>query len=96
MIKFLKLTTMDEIIAQVKEVEDGYQLVWPMRVFTSKDDDGETQNRVVPFAPHVKSHTIVVSEERVVYMADPVPSLQEYYEKNIIAMLPVTEEKPTE
>ena len=88
MIKYVKLTTLDELISEVKEVEDGYQFIWPMRVYVTRDEEGEMRNQVSPYVPHVKTHTVTISKDKIVFIADPIPSLLEYYENNVKAMLP--------
>ena len=67
-----------------------------MHVYTDTDEEGNPRNRVVPFTQHVKAHTVTVAKGHVIYVAEPAPLILEYYEKNILAMLPVAEETTAE
>lgn len=92
MIKFIKLLTGDELVAVTTEQDTHFYLEWPARVVTENNNTDPTkqgpQTRVEPYTPFVKGHCIYVPKNRVVYIADPIPSLAEYYEKNYGTLAP--------
>lgn len=91
MIKIAKLVTGENIVADVEDFGDSYFFKWPVAVSTAQPEPGDTnppQNRIEPFCPHVKGHSVNIAKARIVYMADPIPMLQEYYEKNFGSLIP--------
>ncbi len=90
MIKFVKLTTGDEIVARTTEQETHFFLEWPARVVSDNSDPTRQtpQTRVEPYTPFVKGHSIYVQKSKVVYVADPIPSLEDYYDKNYGSLAP--------
>jgi len=90
MYKLLKLLTGEEIVAKVTESDTHFFLEWPAKVYTTPDiqDPNMPRTRVEPFTPFVKGHSIYVSKSKVLYVAEPVPSLEDYYVKNYGMLAP--------
>lgn len=89
MIKFIKLINGDDIVAKVEDHGDNYRVIWPVHIYVDRTEEG-LRNRVEPYTPHVLGHTFNINKSRVMFMADPIPMLEEYYVKNNASMLPPT------
>lgn len=87
MIKLLQLVTGNVIVSDIEETDTHYFFKWPAEVRKAViEQAGETTSKTLiePFTPHVKGHCVFINKNKVLYIADPVPSLQEYYEKNYL------------
>lgn len=97
MIKFLKLITGEDIISKIEEKDQSFILIWPNAIkYEYLDGESAPRSRIEPYAPHVKGHTVEINKQNVLFIADPVPPLQEYYETNILSSLPKLDEKVDE
>ncbi len=97
MIKFVKLINGDELVSKVTDNGDSIEVVWPLIIRNEFiDGDSAPRNRLEPYTPHVKGHTVNIVKINVLYIADPIPPLYEYYENNILSSLPKVEKTETE
>lgn len=87
MIKYLKLINGDDLIAKVEDHGDHFMVIWPAKIYLDNTDNGPV-TRVMPYTPHVLGHSFKLNKTRLIFVADPVPSLEEYYNKNNASMLP--------
>ena len=90
MLKFIKLVNGEELVSSCEDAGNQVYLVWPARVFMSAPKDGEEtpQTQVIPFAAHVKGHSVYIDKDKILYMAEPIPTLAEYYQKTYGSMVP--------
>lgn len=95
MIKYIRLISGEEIVSDVEIKEASYVLNNPAILKTVETGDPERplQNRVEPFALHAKKRIISIDSDKVLFVTDPVVSLEEYYAKTYLGETPSS---PTE
>ncbi len=74
MIKILKLTTGEEVIADVDKGNSGWDLKNPVRLMISEQGVG-----MMPFAPFVKSDTVCISDRHIIYLGDADDEVRNAY-----------------
>ena len=93
-VKFLKLISGDELIAEYQEGPynaDTVIISKPAKIsielqFT--DPPTQPKSRVDIFAPHAKGLKFTISKSHILFAEDPHPSLIEYYNNTFLAGLP--------
>lgn len=81
MIKILKLVTGEELIATVKENNDGLLLDKPcvLQMVPSRADPQQPQMALIPYAAYTVDHAVTVSKSSVVWTEEPVKELYNQY-----------------
>lgn len=86
---FMKLITGEEIVGATDERDNGYFVKWPLKLVQTMDPDEEKPRvRVEPYASQVKGHSIFVESSKIVYIAEPVTDLLNYYETTYGNLVP--------
>lgn len=94
--KFFKLNNGSSIVSNVtEETKDTYTLVMPAEI-VSDIIEGQPRFKVDLFAGHVKNQTVVINKSSIMFSAEPNSPLVDYYEKNILGMVPqpTTQQSP--
>lgn len=90
-IKFIKLTTGDELVADVQDLGDKI-VVKNAALFSVQfdfsDKPAPPKTRVDVFAPHALNLTLTISRNHVLCVEEPQPGLLQYYNETFLAGLP--------
>jgi hypothetical protein len=81
MIEIIKLTTGEELIADVDHSNGEFTLSKPcqLQMVPSKSDPSQPMMGMFPYAPYTEHHVIEVNIEHVVWTASPVKELYNQY-----------------
>jgi hypothetical protein len=81
MIEIIKLTTGEELIADVDHSNGEITLNKPcqLQMVPSKSDPSQPMMGMFPYAPYTEHHVIEVNIEHVVWTASPVKELYNQY-----------------
>ena len=81
MIEIIKLTTGEELIADVDHSSSKITLSNPcqLQMVPSKSDPSQPMMGMFPYAPYTEHHAIKVNIEHVVWTATPVKELYNQY-----------------
>jgi hypothetical protein len=81
MIEIIKLTTGEELIANVDHNTRSVTLSKPcqLQMVPSKSDPSQPMMGMFPYAPYTEHHVIEVNIEHVVWTASPVKELYNQY-----------------
>jgi hypothetical protein len=97
-VKILKLLTGEELVADVKVLDDVVTLDKPFLLTMAKDPNdptGEMQLALFPYAPYVKDHIIQVDVKHLIWFAElPDTMIKDY--KNALVSLKITDVNPKE
>jgi hypothetical protein len=87
MIKYIKLTTGEELITDIEDVDsDNYKLKTPVRVnvipMPPDSDSSKFQVALFPFGTISKTHSVILKKTFVMWVEDPVDDLYDQYNEN--------------
>lgn len=81
MIKVLKLSTGEEIIGDVSDKQGVMVIKNPcgMQLMPSRTDPNKATMGLFPIAQHIKTNTISVSADHIIYVGEPVDEIYNQY-----------------
>lgn len=95
MIKFLKLITGNDVVADVDDRGIELFVKFPVEIImqaVDPDSPDKPRNQVLPFSPHLKGHSFLLKKDRILFYGEPTQELKEYYEKNFLPQVPVADD----
>lgn len=90
MIKYIRLINGEDIVSDVEIKDTSYVLNNPavVKIVETGDPERPIQNRVEPFALHAKKRIISIDSDKILFVTDPIISLEEYYAKTYLGDIP--------
>ena len=81
MIKVLKISTGEEVIADVEELGDKYELKNPLLLLMRMDETDEEGGNVhfINYCPYSKEAIIHINKNEIIFTTEPNDKLLEYY-----------------
>jgi hypothetical protein len=73
-VKLLKLTTGEEVVADIEAHENGYNLKYPVRIVATREGLG-----MVPWSPFLKEQKVRIPVEHVLFSAELDPEIESGY-----------------
>ena len=90
-IKFIKLISGEELVADATENGDKVTITKPARItlhYDVNDPQSQPKSRVDIFAPHTKDLTFTLNRQHILVMEEPHPSLATYYTDTFLKGIP--------
>lgn len=91
MIRIAKLINGDEIVGFFEKIKDNYIVFYPVKIDDTINDDGKLSIDVSVYAGRFKDARICINENNVLFVGNPVPELETYYQ----TLLPKSENLPS-
>lgn len=95
MIKFIKLVTGSDVVADVEDRGADLFVKFPVEIKTGvldPEDPSKPRSTVLPYSPHLKGHSFLLKKDRILFYGEPTADLKEYYEKNFLPQIPQPDE----
>lgn len=86
-IKFVKITTGEELIGTVQDFPDYIIFTNVAKIsthYTFEDPPEQPKTRVDVWAPHANGLSFKISKSQCIFIEDAHPSLVEYYNTNFV------------
>ena len=80
-VRCVRLTTGEEIIASVRETENGWELETPANIFMQPDGKGNVRIALMPLFPYAEKPEFIFPKSAVVTSFEPSAALYNEYSR---------------